>query len=98
MIPIDNEQIQLLEQRLRGAGVDRRTFLKIASAATAGPLAVSLLAACGGSDNKATATKPAAVAPTNTTGTPAPAATATTAAPASSPTAAATAAASPTTA
>ena len=57
MIPIDNEQVRLLEERLRGVGVDRRTFLKIAAAATSGPLAVSLLAACGGGNNTpATAT------------------------------------------
>ena len=35
MIPIDKEQVRLLEQRLRGIGVDRRTFLKIAGAAMA---------------------------------------------------------------
>ena len=35
MIPIDKEQVRLLEQRLRGIGVDRRTFMKIAGAAMA---------------------------------------------------------------
>ncbi|HEX5164995.1 MAG TPA: peptide ABC transporter substrate-binding protein [Thermomicrobiales bacterium] len=51
MVPIDKEQIRLLEQRLRGAGVDRRTFLKIAGAAMAAPAAGSLLAACGGDND-----------------------------------------------
>ncbi len=51
MIPIDQEQVRLLERRLRGIGVDRRSFLKIAAAASAGPLAASLLAACGGDDD-----------------------------------------------
>jgi ABC-type oligopeptide transport system substrate-binding subunit len=51
MIPIDKEQVRLLEQRLRGIGVDRRTFLKIAGAAMAAPAAGSLLAACGGDDD-----------------------------------------------
>ena len=59
MIPIDKEQVRLLEQRLRGIGVDRRTFLKIAGAAMAAPAAGSLLAACGGDDDDAD--------PTNTT-------------------------------
>ena len=52
MVTIDQEQIRLLEQRLRGAGVDRRTFLKIAGAAMAAPAAGTLLAACGGDDDE----------------------------------------------
>lgn len=51
MIQIDQEQIRLLEKRLRGIGVDRRTFLKVAAAAVSGPAAASLLAACGGDDD-----------------------------------------------
>lgn len=51
MIQIDQEQIRLLEQRLRGIGVDRRTFLKVAGAAVSGPVAASLLAACGDDDD-----------------------------------------------
>jgi ABC-type oligopeptide transport system substrate-binding subunit len=100
MIPIDKEQIRLLEQRLRGIGVDRRTFMKIAGAAMAAPAAGSLLAACGGDDDdddtaEATNTTTAA-APTATTGggaqptaTTGAAATATTAAPAATGTTAA---------
>jgi len=53
MIPIDKEQVRLLEQRLRGIGVDRRTFMKIAGAAMAAPAVGSLLAACGGDDEEA---------------------------------------------
>jgi ABC-type oligopeptide transport system substrate-binding subunit len=94
VIPIDQEQIRLLEQRLRGIGVDRRTFLKIAGSAMAATGAGTLLAACGDDDDDeqpttaaATATT-AAPAATNTPGggggaataTTAPAATATTAA------------------
>jgi oligopeptide transport system substrate-binding protein len=64
MVTIDQEQIRLLEQRLRGAGVNRRTFLKIAGAAMAAPAAGSLLAACGGDDDDdepaAAATEPPA--------------------------------------
>src|SRR5688500_6239141 len=60
VVPIDKEQVRLLEQRLRGIGVDRRTFMKIAGAALAAPAAGSLLAACGGDDDDAPA-------PTNTT-------------------------------
>lgn len=56
MVNIDQEQIRLLEQRLRGVGVDRRTFLKIASAALAAPAAGTLLAACGDDDDDPTAT------------------------------------------
>lgn len=51
MVTIDQKQISLLEQRLRGAGVDRRTFLKIAGAALAAPAAGTLLAACGDDDD-----------------------------------------------
>ncbi len=51
MIQIDQEQIRLLEKRLRGIGVDRRTFLKVAAAAVSGPAAASLFAACGGDDD-----------------------------------------------
>ena len=51
MIQIDQEQIRLLEKRLRGIGVDRRSFLKVAAAAVSGPVAASLLAACGGDDD-----------------------------------------------
>lgn len=51
MVNIDQEQIRLLEERLRGAGVNRRTFLKIAGAAMAAPAAGTLLAACGGDDD-----------------------------------------------
>lgn len=61
MIQIDQEQIRLLEKRLRGIGVDRRTFLKVAAAAVSGPAAASLLAACGGDDDDDDD-----VAPTNT--------------------------------
>ena len=50
MMQIDQEQIRLLEKRLRGIGVDRRTFLKVAAAAVSGPVAASLLAACGEDD------------------------------------------------
>ncbi|MDQ3045651.1 MAG: peptide ABC transporter substrate-binding protein, partial [Chloroflexota bacterium] len=35
MIPYDDEQLRILEKRLRGAGVSRRDFLRIAAAATA---------------------------------------------------------------
>ncbi|MEX1158289.1 MAG: peptide ABC transporter substrate-binding protein, partial [Thermomicrobiales bacterium] len=63
MIPIDKEQVRLLEQRLRGIGVDRRTFMKIAGAAMAAPAAASLLAACGGDDDDN-----GDADPTNTTG------------------------------
>ena len=68
MIPIDKEQVRLLEQRLRGIGVDRRTFLKIAGAAMAAPAAGSLLAACGGDDDDdgADPTNTAGAAPANT--------------------------------
>ena len=69
MIPIDKEQVRLLEQRLRGIGVDRRTFLKIAGAAMAAPAAGSLLAACGGDDDDdadPTNTTAAAAEPTET--------------------------------
>lgn len=70
MIPIDREQVRLLEQRLRGAGVDRRTFLKVAGAALAAPAAGTLLAACGGDDPTATPaaapTQPPAADPTAT--------------------------------
>ncbi|CAN5232268.1 hypothetical protein BH23CHL1_BH23CHL1_26290 [soil metagenome] len=59
MVTIDQEQIRLLEKRLRGAGVDRRTFLKIAGAAMAAPAAGTLLAACGGDDDEPVATVPA---------------------------------------
>jgi ABC-type oligopeptide transport system substrate-binding subunit len=51
VIPIDNEQVRLLEERLRAVGVDRRTFLKVAGAALAAPAMGSLLAACGGDDD-----------------------------------------------
>src|SRR5688500_15995248 len=51
VVPIDTEQVRLLEKRLRGIGVDRRTFMKIAGAALAAPAAGSLLAACGGDDD-----------------------------------------------
>jgi ABC-type oligopeptide transport system substrate-binding subunit len=51
MVQIDQEQIRLLEKRLRGIGVDRRTFLKVAAAAVSGPAAASLLAACGDDDD-----------------------------------------------
>jgi ABC-type oligopeptide transport system substrate-binding subunit len=71
MIPIDREQVRLLEQRLRGIGIDRRTFIKIAGAAMAAPAAGSLLAACGGDDDDDDDT----AAPTNTTGAAAPTAT-----------------------
>jgi ABC-type transport system substrate-binding protein len=64
MIPIDREQVRLLEQRLRGIGVDRRTFLRLTAAGLAAPAAGSLLAACGGSDGgtdpTATSAAPAA--------------------------------------
>ena len=53
MIPVNSEQVRLLEQRLRGIGVDRRTFLKVAGAAMAAPAAGTLLAACGGDDDDA---------------------------------------------
>jgi len=73
MIPIDKEQIRLLEARLRGIGVDRRTFLRIAGAAMAAPAVGSLLAACGGDDDDdgaaATNTTSSAPAATATTGT-----------------------------
>jgi ABC-type oligopeptide transport system substrate-binding subunit len=46
MIEIDAEQIRLLERRLSGIGVDRRTLLKIAAAAT-GSMAAPVLLACG---------------------------------------------------
>lgn len=62
MVTIDQEQIRILEQRLRGAGVDRRTFLKIAGAAMAAPAAGTLLAACGGDDDEP-AEEPAATIP-----------------------------------
>jgi oligopeptide transport system substrate-binding protein len=78
MIPIDKEQVRLLEERLRSAGVDRRTFLKIAGAALAAPAAGTLLAACGGEDPTATpqpqapaATATQAPAGTDATATPA---------------------------
>ncbi len=64
MVPIDTEQVRLLEKRLRGIGVDRRTFLKIAGAAMAAPAAGSLLAACGGEDDDA----PVATSTTASTG------------------------------
>ena len=79
MVPIDTEQVRLLEQRLRGIGVDRRTFLKIAGAVLAAPAAGSLLAACGGNDDDDT---PAA---TSTTATGSAGATPTTGAGAASP-------------
>ncbi len=60
MVTIDQEQIRILERRLRGAGVDRRTFLKIAGAAMAAPAAGTLLAACGGDEEEE---PPAATAP-----------------------------------
>jgi ABC-type oligopeptide transport system substrate-binding subunit len=66
MIPIDKEQIRLLEQRLRGIGVDRRTFLKIAGAAMAAPAAGSLLAACGGDDDDEPDATNTTAAPANT--------------------------------
>src|SRR5690606_24542516 len=50
MVVIDKEQVRLLEARLRGIGVDRRSFLKFASAAMAAPMVGSILAACGGDD------------------------------------------------
>lgn len=56
MVNTEQEQLRLLEQRLRGAGVDRRTFLKIAGAALAAPAAGSLLAACGDDDDEPEAT------------------------------------------
>jgi len=59
----DREQLRLLEQRLRGVGVDRRTFLKIAGAAIAAPAAGSILAACGGDDEETTS-EPTAAATT----------------------------------
>jgi ABC-type oligopeptide transport system substrate-binding subunit len=95
MIPIDNEQVRLLEERLRGVGVDRRTFLKIVGSAVAVTGATSLLAACGDDDDD----EPTQAAATATTGAAAP--TATTAASGGSPTTAAeptatTAAAAPT--
>lgn len=62
MVTIDQEQIRLLEKRLRGAGVDRRTFLKIAGAAMAAPAAGTLLAACGGDEDEP-AEEPDATAP-----------------------------------
>jgi ABC-type oligopeptide transport system substrate-binding subunit len=85
MIPIDKEQVRLLEQRLRGVGVDRRTFMKIAAAAMAAPAAGSLLAACGDDDDDddTTAAPTATTAPAaQATTPPTDAATATTAAPA----------------
>jgi ABC-type oligopeptide transport system substrate-binding subunit len=60
MVVIDKEQVRLLEQRLRGIGVDRRTFMKFAGAALAAPGMGSILAACGGDDNND-------AEPTNTT-------------------------------
>jgi len=66
MIPIDKEQVRLLEQRLRGIGVDRRTFLKIAGAAMAAPAAGSLLAACGGDDDDEPDATNTTAAPANT--------------------------------
>jgi ABC-type oligopeptide transport system substrate-binding subunit len=80
VVPIDTEQVRLLEKRLRGIGVDRRTFLKIAGAALAAPAAGSLLAACGGDDDDDTP------APTNTTASGSTDATATTGESAESPT------------
>jgi ABC-type oligopeptide transport system substrate-binding subunit len=82
MIPIDKEQVRLLEQRLRGVGVDRRTFMKIAGAAMAAPAMGSLLAACGDDDDDddTAATAPPAQAttpPAAATSPPAAAATAT---------------------
>ncbi len=71
MVVIDKEQIRLFEERLRGIGVDRRTFLKLVSAATAAPLVGSVLAACGGSSEDATATTAPAAAATATTAAPA---------------------------
>ena len=71
MVVIDKEQIRLLEERLRGVGVDRRTFLKFASAAAAAPMVGTILAACGGSSSTPTATT-AAAAPTATTAAAAP--------------------------
>lgn len=53
MVQIDREQIRLLEERLRGIGVDRRTFLKIAGTAMAAPAMGAVLAACGGEDEDA---------------------------------------------
>jgi len=113
MIPIDKEQVRLLEQRLRGIGVDRRTFMKIAGAAMAAPAAGALLAACGGDDDEAetadatnttgvaaaTNTAPAGggAQATNTTAAPSSGASPTTAPPAASPTTPA-AATTPTTA
>ncbi|HUG15064.1 MAG TPA: peptide ABC transporter substrate-binding protein [Thermomicrobiales bacterium] len=91
MIPIDREQVRLLEQRLRGVGVDRRTFLKVAGAALAAPAAGTLLAACGDDDPTATsAPAPAATATSpgqapEPTATDAPAATAEPGAPTNTP-------------
>lgn len=88
------DQVKLLEERLRSAGVDRRTFLKVAGALAATPVVGGLLAACGGDDDddaaEPTATTGAA-APTATTAAAEP--TATTAAAEATPT---TAAAEPT--
>jgi oligopeptide transport system substrate-binding protein len=84
VIPIDSEQVRLLERRLRGAGVDRRTFLKMAGAALAVSSSGTLLAACGGDDaptataEQSAPTEPTvtatgdAPAPTNTAGADAP--------------------------
>ncbi|MGH9175340.1 MAG: ABC transporter substrate-binding protein, partial [Vicinamibacterales bacterium] len=95
MIPIDKAQVRLLEQRLRGIGVDRRTFMKIAGAAMAAPAVGSLLAACGGDDDDGddadpTNTVAVAAQPTNTTAAPAePTATTAAGAPTNTPAAAA---------
>ena len=74
MVEVDREQIRLLEERLRGIGVDRRTFMKIAGAAMAAPAMGSILAACGGEDEEedgeaaAPTNTAASAAPTGTTG------------------------------
>jgi len=97
MVVIDKEQIRLLEQRLRGIGVDRRSFLKFASAAMAAPMVGSVLAACGGDDEEEpeATTAPAEATATTPAAAPTTAAEATATTPAAEPT---TAAASPTTA
>lgn len=80
MVVIDKEQVRLLEARLRGIGVDRRSFLKFASAAMAAPMVGSILAACGGDDDEepaaTTAPAEATTAPAEATTAPADATTA----------------------
>lgn len=69
MVVVDREQVRLLEARLRGIGVDRRTFMKIAGAAMAAPAMGSILAACGGDEDEPAENE---TAPTNTAETAAP--------------------------